>query len=615
MCGIAGIVGRGFEFENHPINKMASQLIHRGPDATGYYIQDDIALGHTRLSVIDLSENANQPFLTQDQRYTIVYNGEIYNYRELRTKIPEYEFRSNSDTEVVLAAYFKWGVDCLSRFNGMFAFAIWDSYDKTLFVARDRMGIKPLYYCHNDHFIFGSEIRSLISSGLIPKKTSYQSISEFLTYQTVHAPHTIVDKVFQLRAGNYGIVKNNTFEEHRYWSPTDNFKPNHKSIIDIQSDIKQLLFKSVEKRMISDVPLGAFLSGGIDSSAIVGVMSSLSDQAINTFSIGFDEKQFDESQYSSLIAKSFNTQHQQLKLSAQNLLDQLPNALAALDSPSGDFVNSYIVAQETKRHGLTVALSGLGGDELFAGYPVFRQYCKTQNAAFWFLNHSMRKFIAPLIASFATPHKKNRIKEMVSLKTPELNNLYPIFRKIHTENTLKSIIKVKSSSGSPIGAILSKIDDINKFPPLSQLSIAEIETYSQNVLLRDADRMGMAHALEVRVPFFDHELVEYMLNIPDKFKEPVQSKRLLIDSLGGMLPKEITNRNKQGFTFPWEKWMKTELESFCDQQILALENFEVFNTQIIQNNWMKFKAGDKETHWSQIWLLVVLSHWMNKNIN
>ena len=379
MCGIAGIVGRGFEFENHPINKMASQLIHRGPDATGYYIQDDIALGHTRLSVIDLSENANQPFLTQDQRYTIVYNGEIYNYRELRTKIPEYEFRSNSDTEVVLAAYFKWGVDCLSRFNGMFAFAIWDSYDKTLFVARDRMGIKPLYYCHNDHFIFGSEIRSLISSGLIPKKTSYQSISEFLTYQTVHAPHTIVDKVFQLRAGNYGIVKNNTFEEHRYWSPTDNFKPNHKSIIDIQSDIKQLLFKSVEKRMISDVPLGAFLSGGIDSSAIVGVMSSLSDQAINTFSIGFDEKQFDESQYSSLIAKSFNTQHQQLKLSAQNLLDQLPNALAALDSPSGDFVNSYIVAQETKRHGLTVALSGLGGDELFAGYPVFRQYCKTQN--------------------------------------------------------------------------------------------------------------------------------------------------------------------------------------------------------------------------------------------
>lgn len=613
MCGIAGIVGGNFDKNNHPIRTMTEALVHRGPDAKGYHINGDVALGHTRLAVIDTSEKANQPFISQDGRYTLVYNGEVYNFREIRKRIPEYRFLTDSDTEVVLAAYIKWGVACLDLFNGMFALGVWDARQKKLFVARDRLGIKPLYYAEGDCFIFSSEIRSILKSDLVSKKINTERIGEFLSYQSVNPPNTIVDEIKQIVPGHYMLYGKGSLREHSYWTPTQHFKPNLMGRAKVKSDIKELLFNSVERRMISDVPVGAFLSGGIDSTVIVGIMSRLSEKPVQSISMIFKEKDFDESNYSRLIARKFKTNHHEIELDAQGLLNELPSAFAQLDSPAGDFMNSYLIAKWAKNEGLTVALSGSGGDELFAGYPVFDQYPRLSRSMLWLLHPDVRRSVSPLISFFLPNHKRARIQELLGLRKVSFEHLYPIFRKIYTARELKQVFNGKISGFSSITQILEKVHNLNEVPLQSRLSIAELITYTQNVLLRDMDRMSMAHSLEVRTPFLDHELVEYVVNLKNDFKKPIGSKRLLIESMDGLVPQEIVNRRKQGFTFPWEKWMQGELKEFCTDQIDALENFRLFDMQVVQKNWKSFIAKEQCVPWSQMWLLVVLSNWMNKN--
>ena len=611
MCGIAGIVGKSISDKEIRIRKMTERMSHRGPNADGHFVTNEVALGHKRLSIIDLSPDANQPFFSADNRYCLVYNGEIYNYQDVKAQLSDYPFQTKCDTEVLLAAYITWGAECLEKFNGMFAFAIWDAQLDELFVARDRLGIKPFYYSLENGFSFSSEIKSLLASDLMPRTIRQESVSEFLTYQTVHAPFTILNEIRQLKAGHFAYYKNDAFEETCYWSPDTSVRHSDATLEQTQSAIKDLLYTSVERRMISDVPLGAFLSGGIDSTAIVGMMSQLSDQSINTFSVVFDDKKYDESNYSNLASKLFQTDHQQIRLNPNNLLDYLPNALAAMDSPSGDGINSYIVSAETKRHGLTVALSGLGGDELFAGYPVFDQYPKIKNSPIWALPLSIRKSIARVLKMALQKHKQDRMTEILSSKNSDLINLYPIFRKIHSKNHLNQILKNTEQEENQISELLRNFGSLNKLPHLSQLSVAEISSYTQNVLLRDADQMSMAHALEVRVPFFDHELVEYVLGVSDKFKSITSPKKLLTNSLDGLIPDEIIHRPKQGFAFPWENWMKNELNEFCYEQLSELENTGLFNMNPILSNWKKFNLGDTAIHWNQIWLLAVLNHWIS----
>ncbi len=614
MCGIAGVVGGDFDNNHHAIRAMTESLIHRGPDASGYYIHDDVALGHTRLAVIDLSENANQPFSSSDGRYTLVYNGEIYNFRQIRKKISEHRFRTDSDTEVVLAAYIKWGVGCLKLFNGMFAIGIWDAQKKELFLARDRLGIKPLYFSNEEPFVFSSEIKAILKSGFVARKVNGEHLGEFLTYQTINPPNTIIDDVKQVIPGHYLKYSDGRVKKHSYWISSQNFQLNTKGTNQIKSDIKELLFDSIERRMISDVPMGAFLSGGIDSSVVVGIMSRLSEKPVETISMIFEEKDFDESKYSRLIAKNFKTNHHEIKLDAQNLLNELPLALNRLDSPAGDFMNSYLISKWAKEAGLTVALSGVGGDELFAGYPIFSQYPKISHWMSWIKNSTFRWSLGPLIALFASTHKRERIKELMGQEKVCFESLYPIFRKIYTGNELKKISKGALSERSPIIKMLKGTLNQDEIPMMSRLSMAELATYTTNVLLRDIDKMSMAHSLEVRTPFLDHTLVEYVLNVQDEYKGPGGSKRLLVESLDGLVPQEITGKRKQGFTFPWEKWMQGELREFCAHQLDALENVKFFDMQSVGNNWKSFVAKEQRVHWSQVWLLVVLSFWMNKNI-
>lgn len=609
MCGIAGLVGFPQHEQKQAIHQMVHAMGHRGPDASGIASDQLMTFGHTRLAVIDLKADSDQPFLSKDKRFTLVYNGEIYNYQQLKSELVEYNFQTNSDTEVVLASYLKWGESCLSKFNGMFAFAIWDKCEQSLFLARDRMGIKPLYYDNSRELIFASEIRTILSSGLADNKVHAASIEEFLTYQTVHPPNTIIENIKQIKPGHYGIYKNGSLKEFCYWKPTTSGECGGKDKNTISSEIRNLLYEAVERRMVSDVSIGAFLSGGIDSSIIVAAMSGISARPIDTFTLAFDQKEYDESYYSALVSKKFNTRHRQMRLKPHMLLDELPGALDAMDSPAGDCLNSYFISRFAKINGLTVALSGLGGDELFAGYPVFSQLHKISRSGYWSLPPSVRKLSAAIMPSVIEPGKKERLKQLLIQEKGTLKDLYPIFRMIYSRGQLGKVLHL--TEGFSNSCFEEALRNASQFPMISKISMVEIMTYTQNVLLRDLDSMGMAHSLEARVPFLDHELIEYMMMVPDNFKEPFGTKRLLIDAFKGMLPGEVIHRKKQGFTFPWESLIRTDLQHFCNEQLSSLENYHYFNMSGVIDKWEKFKSGDRSVSWSQIWLLVVLSKWMN----
>jgi len=628
VCGINGLYGLKESVLNAEqiITRMNNSLKHRGPDDGGVFISDNIALGHRRLSIIDLSAAGHQPMYSFDKRYTIVYNGELYNFKELKFELQRivsgsgsqaYLFQTNTDTEVILAAYARWGADCLNKFNGMYAFAIWDNEKKELFIARDRLGIKPLYYFFTDGiFAFSSEIRALLSSDLIPKKLDQNSLVDYLRYQTVHAPNTIIKGVKMLMPGSYITISNGNVKEKKYWqidslSKEQAIKKDYKEIC---KDVNDLLTKAVQRRLIADVPFGAFLSGGIDSSAVVGLMSKVSSEKIKTFSITFDESEYSEAKYAQLIAKKFNTDHHEIKLTPTDFLNELPNSLKAMDHPSGDGPNTYIVSKATKNAGITMALSGLGGDELFAGYAIFKRSLEL-NKKKWLnvLPTIIRKSGGTLLKKAKPSIESNKVAELLSLSSLNFNNTYPLSRQVLLDEQIKSILKQDILPLNSVHEIISSFNKIDDLHQISQVSCAEVSSYMQNVLLRDTDQMSMAHALEVRVPFLDYTLVEYVLNLSDQYKYPVTPKKLLIDSLGELLPDEIVNRPKMGFVLPWNNWMKNELKSFCEEKIISLSKRKSFNEAGLTKLWNDFMANKPTISWSRIWILVVLENWLQTN--
>lgn len=624
MCGITGILGKQINTANYhrAIQKMTDSIAHRGPDSQGFWNDENCFLGHRRLSIIDLSEAGNQPFISQDGRYILVYNGELYNYKDLKFELQRaehgsknipYIFKTNTDTEVILAAYLRWGNTCMKRFNGMFAFAIWDTVEQKLLIARDRLGIKPLYYQYkNNTLVFSSEIRALIHSGIIDKKINLSAVAEYMQYATVHAPNTMLQDVMMLMPGHFIELKNESFSISNYWNINDytTSKQNltYKETCD---QVNELLTASVERRLIADVPFGAFLSGGIDSSAIVGLMSKVSSEKIQTFNVSFDEGEFSEAKYAKQIAKKFNTQHHEIKLTPSDFLKQLPEALTAIDHPSGDGPNSYIVSKATKNAGITMALSGLGGDELFAGYEVFKRFYELENK--WWLNMvPSKKIVGKLIASQKKSIQGDKTSEILALDTINGYQAYPVNRKLFNQKDYNSLLKNKYNDSDFIYNIIQKIKT-DKNHILSKVSLYEIETYMQNVLLRDADQMSMAVALEVRVPFLDYQLVEYVLSIKDEFKYPHTQKKLLVDSLGDLLPSEIVNRPKMGFVLPWKEWLKHDLREFCEENIVQLSKRSFINREAILIIWNRFLNNDPKISWSRIWHLVVLNNWININ--
>ncbi len=615
MCGINGIIGIDNVDKNKSIIQvMNNTLKHRGPDASSVYANINVGLGHQRLSIIDLSDAANQPFTDNSGRYVMVFNGEIYNYLEIKKQLQNYSFSTNSDTEVLLAAYIQMGEGFLHLLRGMFAIAIWDNKENSLFIARDRLGIKPFYYYNNDsQLIFSSELRALLSTNAIPRKIDKVALCDYLSYQTVHAPNTLIEGVKQLMPGEFAIYKNRQFIIKKYWQISKAHRI-EESEQKIKNNVKDLFFQAIERRMISDVPLGAFLSGGIDSSAVVAAMANVSNQKINTFSIGFKEKEFDESHYAKIIAKKYNTNHTQLELSANNFLEQLPEIIPQFDSPSGDGANTFIVSQMVKQAGITVALSGLGGDELFAGYDIFKNYKKiSKYAPMWKMPKGIKKGVLSTAAMFLDSAKSEKISLLAEPNEFSIDKIYPLSRRLLSQNTINNITQNVPYIDALQQQLFSIKNDLKQMPMLSQISIAEITGYTQNVLLKDTDQMSMAHALEVRVPFFDTDLVEYTLSIKDKWKYPKYPKSLLVESLNPLLPDEIVHRKKMGFSFPWSYWMKNQLKTFCEAHIQHLKNYDFFDSKGLQNLWNEFLKDVPTIKWSHIWTLVVLSAWLKEN--
>jgi asparagine synthase (glutamine-hydrolysing) len=622
MCGITGIVGNNLNSSVYQtaIQKMTDAIAHRGPNSQGLWNDEHCFFGHRRLSIIDLSEAGNQPFMSQDGRYILIYNGELYNYKDLKFELQRaehgsknipYIFKTNTDTEVILASYLRWGNTCMKRFNGMFAFAIWDTVEQKVFIARDRLGVKPLYYQYkNNTLVFASEIRALIYSGIVDKKINSSSVAEYIQYATVHAPNTMLQDVKVLMPGNFLELQQNNLMISQYWNINDYAKSKQDlSYKETCTKVNELLTASVERRLVADVPFGAFLSGGIDSSAIVGLMSKVSTEKIQTFNVSFDESEFSEAKYAKQIAQKYNTQHHEIKLTPTDFLNQLPEALAAIDHPSGDGPNSYIVSKATKQAGITMALSGLGGDELFAGYDIFKRFYELEKKA-WLNIIPAKGLAGKLISAKKKSVQGDKTCEILALNSINGYQAYPINRKLFNQNDYQSLLKKKYNDSNFIFNVI-KNSTTDKQHILSRVSLYEIETYMQNVLLRDADQMSMAVALEVRVPFIDYQLVEFALGVQDEYKFPHTPKKLLIDSLGNLLPNEIVNRPKMGFTLPWKDWLKGDLREFCEDNIIQFSKRSFINREAVLIIWNRFLNNDPKITWSRIWHLVVLNNWIN----
>lgn len=617
MCGIAGILLQHSGREKQDITqKMCNAMSHRGPDADGFYHDDKVSLGHRRLSIIDLSTSANQPFFDASGRYVIVFNGEMYNFQEVKNQLTDYPFKTTGDTEVLLAAFAKWGPAAISKLKGMFAFAIWDKQEEAFYVCRDRMGVKPLYYYQdNEVFVFASEIRAILASGLVPRKLNKDALADYFSFQSFGYPVSPVAGVQQLEAGSYlKIVKGRT-EKVVYWSLGSN-QPDadFQDVPAVKKHIRQLLSNAVERRLVSDVPVGAFLSGGIDSSTVVGLMAEVSTARPATFNISFSEKEYDEAVYAKMVAKKFNTNHTTIGLKPEVFLDELENALNAMDSPSADGPNTYVVSKAIRNAGITVALSGVGGDELFAGYPFFKQYLQLQKRKTLFDNTGLLRKTAAGILNSTRSGKNHRIASLLSASRMSISNVYPEFRRILSPVLINELTSLDWNGKSFLHKELSAHQPVfEKLPLLSQVSAAEYIGYTQQTLLKDTDQMSMAVSLEVREPFFDHDLVEYMLQVPDSIKFPVYPKSLLVESVKPLLPDEIVHRKKQGFLFPWQVWMKQQLKTFCESRIDRLIQRDFINGTNLKAYWKRFLDNDSSVRWSELWLFVVLEYWMEKN--
>ena len=623
MCGISGIIKLGANNEAlyAPLERMNQALAHRGPDDEGSWVEGPIALGHRRLSIIDLSSAGHQPMLSPNGNLVLVFNGEIYNFRALKAELSDYPFQSGSDTEVILAAYTRWGVDCLKRLNGMFAFALWDRQQQSLLLTRDHLGIKPLYLFEQAHqVLFASEIRALLASGLVPRKVNPSGLSDYLRYQTVHAPQTMVQGVRMLEPGHYLLIHaNGRREEAAFWRPFDH-KPrldppdwNHACNL-----VRDALLKSVDQQMVADVPFGAFLSGGIDSSSIVALMSQVSKTTVKTFSVTFAEEAYSEAVFARQIAEKYQTDHHEIRLKADDFLHTIPHALKAMDHVSGDGPNTYVVSGATRREGVKMALSGLGGDELFGGYPIFRR-SKDLASLKWVntLPPFLRKAVAWGLLQSSSSVAVRKTAEVLRLSRMNPYTAYHLSRQSWSEAAIAKLAPGLEKIPNSVDEILEKIQAQPFYasaPLLSQISAAEISTYMQNVLLRDSDQMSMAHALEVRVPFLDYEVVELLLAIADGIKLPNHNpKPLLVAAMGEWLPETIVNRPKMGFTLPYELWMKGALHEFCTSHLKQLGERSYFSPAALDKLWQNFQQGNPSIKWSHLWSLVVLDEWLENN--
>ncbi|HWZ83125.1 MAG TPA: asparagine synthase (glutamine-hydrolyzing) [Terriglobales bacterium] len=633
MCGIFGVMVRGGLLSPEILERVTGTLAHRGPDDAGTVIIESgsappcqIGLAHTRLSIIDLSPLGHQPMQDRVTGNWIVYNGEIYNFRDLRGELEkaDAEFRSQSDTEVILAAYRVWGEECFTRMRGMFALALWDAQRKCLLLARDPMGIKPLYYYSSEgSFVFASEVRTLLQSGLVPKRIDSTGALSYLAFGSVYEPWSIVEGVRGVPPASVLTFADGSAKVREYWSPltsavrnSDGERTNGNG--GSHGDLTAILKRAVMSHLVSDVPVGVFLSGGIDSSSLVAVMSNNGVRA-NTFSLVFDEAEFNEGQYSREVALRFGTEHLEIPVTQQDALASLPDALRAMDQPTIDGINTYLVSAKARAAGVKVALTGLGADEMFAGYSNFTRVPRMERMA-GRLKRVPALARRPLAASLALVRgKSDRTRKLAELASPAQSFVHPYFlvRALFGTAEQASLFPADKfeAAHESLDAVLQASTAVSSnLDPVNRVSYLESHWYMRNTLLRDSDFMSMAHGLELRVPFLDRELVEECFRTPGKEKLRGDSpKSLLLASLGVELPSEIVNRPKRGFTLPFESWLRGAMKPAVENVLRGRGCDAIgLNRPAVQQIWKSFLSG--ETSWSRPWSLFVLRRWCEEHL-
>jgi asparagine synthase (glutamine-hydrolysing) len=622
MCGIAGVITSDTGINvSSGLEAMVCSLAHRGPDSRGLIVRNvgkwSVGLAHTRLAILDLSEAGHQPMAGGRARHWLTYNGEVYNFRSLREELggDPSEWRSLTDTEVILRAYEKWDTDALSRFRGMFAFGLWDEPKHRLLLTRDEFGIKPLYYYQTkDTIVFASEIRALLDSGIVPRKLSRQGVASYLETGSCKAPLTIIDGVRSLLPGNYTTVDINDELQVSHSSFLSDIWPElperrvPKTRRAATAELFEVLKESVRLHLISDVPLGVFLSGGVDSSALLALMKQVSTERPKSFSVVFSEAEFSEAVFAKLVAHQFATDHHEIHLTEQRLFEWLPSGLESMDQPTIDGINTYVVSKATKEAGITVALSGLGGDELFAGYPSFHRALRAQSLRR--IPRRLRRATASVgTALLNGSTTRTKVWDLFgSDASPQA--VYSISRRLFSSREIRSLLseqRIESAEEATPGVTADSINAI---------SMLEIQGYMANTLLRDSDSMSMASSLELRVPFVDSEVVRFVLQLPGSWKMQGNGpKPLLLDALNGLLPEFVWNRPKMGFSFPFERWMASALKPDIDDALgpggcLNLLGFEV---PVVRSVWGRFIDNPKGEKWSRPWALFVIQKWCDLN--
>jgi asparagine synthase (glutamine-hydrolysing) len=650
MCGISGFFSKSSNKFDDIITKMNFAQAHRGPDDTGYWWDKNagITFGHQRLSIIDLSKAGNQPMQSHSGRHVLTYNGEIYNHLEIRRELNKInshiKWQSNSDTETLLESLEHWGVEvALKKLEGMFAFGVWDKKNRCLTLARDRIGEKPLYYGwqgkgDNKVFLFGSELKALKAHPNFNREINRNSIALQLRYNYIPDPYSIYKDIYKLLPGHYlqlseDCLKKNLLPSLKpYWSTFDiaiNGKDNSLKTGDaeIQKELEQHLKSSVKKQMLSDVPLGAFLSGGIDSSAVVALMQSQSNSPINTFTIGFRENDYDEAVYAKKIAKHLGTNHTELYVSSKTAMDVIPKLPSIYDEPFSDssqiptILVSQLAAQNVK-----VALSGDGGDELFCGY---NRYIISKK--FWnilqLMPLALRKILASGIQSISTQNwnkisnllpgldQYNNFGDKMHKGANVLNakTIFELYHKLcsHWYNPTEAVI-----NSEEVETLLNKFSlEIKRLNSQEQMMALDMNTYLPNDILVKVDRAAMSSSLETRAPFLDYKLIEYAWKIPHSLKfRNGQGKWILKEILSQYVPKNLTERPKMGFGVPIDNWLRGPLKDWAENLLneKKLQQEGYFNSKLIRHKWAEHLSGKRNWQYD-LWDLLMFQAWVDEN--
>jgi len=626
VCGICGIVQfNGNEVNNDLIKKMCKTLVHRGTDDEGTYTTAYIGLGQRRLAVIDLSHKARPPLPNEDCSVWVVSNGEIYNFRELRESLVEqgHSFRSSTDTEVIVHLYEEHGIDCLKHMRGMFAFALWDSGRKRLFAARDRLGKKPFFYTKTrSSFTFGSEIKAITANPTVSSSPNFVAIDSYLSYQYVPSPLTAFSGIYKLPPAHYLLCEvDGTLDIVRYWSPPLSEKKDVSSQ-EIENELLRQLKESTKLRLISDVPLGAFLSGGIDSGTVVALMAMESSKPVKTFSIGFEEDEFNELRYARLVADRYGTDHHEL-IVKPDAVEVLPILVRHYNEPFADSsaIPTYYLSKMTREH-VTVALSGEGGDENFSGYDHYRQVIRWEdtNVIPWPVRRAFCEKLEALLEMLPYHNftaKAIRALHMIGSQLPgryqtQMALLKDQEKRFCYTSYFKSLVNENASTDP-----LEKMDWHESMDSLDWMMRHDQNFYLPDCLMVKTDIASMANSLEVRCPFLDHEFMEFTATIPSSLKRnSTTGKIILKNAVKGLLPQEILNKPKTGFGIPLGKWFKGDLSDLLKSMLL---DDTTIRRNLFEQSALRKMVNEQLSErrdWSnRLWALLFLEMWFREFID